>query len=261
MRTSGGRPTTSTSTRRRRHQMTRGPRRPRGRTPLVRNRAQIKFRDAFITPLVDCAGPQGPSLSSPGLARRRRGRAAADTGAAGGPRRRLPPPRGEHVRGLRGRRPAGRRLPRLGCSRFEPLPVSVQAFPTCERPAFGTRPPRHALPCLPAFLFVTVLRPNSIVASMASRGEHTRGRREPAVCTKGIIMQRKAFISRQRRGLYSTRGIRRAAGPTRAAVAAASEWTKTENRATTRSPTPTSALQNARAPAARGRARETAAGP
>ena len=61
----------------------------------------------------------------------------------------------------------------------------------CERPAFGTRPPRHAPQCLPAFLFVTVLRPNSIVASMASRGERPRGRREPAVCTKGIIMQRK----------------------------------------------------------------------
>ena len=76
---------------------------------------------------------QGAPLAAPGLARRRSRRAAADAGAAGGPGRRLPPPRGEHVRGLRGRRPAGRRLPRRVRSRLEPLLVSVQAFSASVR--------------------------------------------------------------------------------------------------------------------------------
>ena len=73
----------------------------------------------------------------------------------------------------------------------------------CERPAFGTRPPRHAPQCLPAFLFVTMLlRQDSLVASMASRGERgesdTCGRREPAVCMKGIIMQRNpSYLDRR----------------------------------------------------------------
>ena len=144
----------------------------RGRDPR-RRRALEGFGRPPSPARPRAARAQGAPLAAPGPARRRRGGAPADAGAAGGPRGRLPPPRGEHVRGLRGRRPTGRRLARLGGRRLKPLPLSVQAFSTCERPAFGTRPPRHAPQCLPAFLFVTVLRPDDSITNVTpplSRG-------------------------------------------------------------------------------------------
>ena len=61
----------------------------------------------------------------------------------------------------------------------------------CERPAFGTRPPRHAPQCLPAFLFVTMLlRPDSTVASMAS------GKATPADDERGPRYVRKELLRR-----------------------------------------------------------------
>ena len=133
----------------------------------------------------------------------------------------------------------------------------------CERPAFGTRPPRHAPQCLPAFLFVTMLlRQDSLVASMASRGE--RGESDTRGMYERNYYAEEAFISRPRPTLYSTRDIRRAAGPTTAAVASASDWTTTESRATTRSPTPTTARAPPTLSAQEGsteRARATPAGP
>ena len=120
----------------------------------------------------------------------------------------------------------------------------------CERPAFGTRPPRHAPQCLPAFLFVTMLlRPDSIVASMASRGSDTRGRRDDPRHYERNYYAEEAFISRPRPTLYSAQDIRRAAGPNSTAVAAASDLTTKENPATTR-PTTVRAPPSLSAPAA-----------
>ena len=68
----------------------------------------------------------------------------------------------------------------------------------------------------------------------------------------------EAFISRPRPTLYSAQDIRRAAGPKKAAVAAATPSTKTENQETTHSPN----QKIASAPeGSAARARATAAAP
>ena len=146
--------------------------------------------------------------------------------------------------------------------------------------AFGTRPPLsrshfHAYPhssCVTCYAQLVSSRrwrrgcsngslcPGRARWILMGRGRlGTRGR---VGITKGNYYAEEAFISRQRQGLYSARGIRRAADPRIVVVAAATQTTKTESRATTRSPTPTTALPTVRAPAGpAARARATAAAP
>ena len=123
------------------------------------------------------------ALAAPGPARRSRPR-AVDAGAAGGPGRRLPPPRGEHLRGRRGRRLPGLRLHRHGGSRVQPLLVSV------PRSAQGRRVTlSHAYPhssCVTCYAQIVSSR--RWRRGGATPADDERG---PAVCTKGIIMQRK----------------------------------------------------------------------